>query len=84
MEPRDETFDHEFPAPRYIKDLNSTRRETRRARRVYGKALNIGSRIDTLLECSLRQEQMAGRMKRLQAIENRCNNQNRDAGTTSF
>ncbi|MCU0285818.1 MAG: hypothetical protein MUF15_05415 [Acidobacteria bacterium] len=84
MEPRDETFDHEFPAPRYIKDLNKTRRETRRARRAYGKALDIGSRIDTLLVCSLRQEQIAGRMKRLQAIENRCNNQDQDAGMRSF
>jgi hypothetical protein len=76
MEPRDETFDHEFPPPRYIKDVKSTQRETRRARLAYGKALDIGCRIDNLLECSLRQEKNAGRMKRLQDIENRCNIQN--------
>lgn len=71
MLPRDDEFGEDFPPPtlKKPKDAQAATRALRRARRAYDEALKVGQWIDGQLQCSLRQQAIARRFERIEAIE---------------
>ncbi|MBV9926156.1 MAG: hypothetical protein JOZ96_14145 [Acidobacteria bacterium] len=65
------TFDEEFgrTGERPRESVGSTVPEVARARRAYGEALKVGAWIDEKLVCSVRTEEVGGRLARLSQVK---------------
>jgi tetratricopeptide (TPR) repeat protein len=71
MAPTDDEYGLDFLPPDRITDAKVVRHEVAHAKRAYDAALNVGRWIDEQLQCTLREQEISGRLARVQSIGQR-------------